>query len=156
MKRWDEYYLVFDKSERSSSSREVLLNGGESLSLYQFNADLTLRCGCMPKSLGQINLIEMNSIRTVNKLSCFIQRLVNTDGSPESHEITFVDRVRFSQNKMYLLQNDISWGLERMSDHEIYRVIYTIEITIYRWFVILNVQIMIYRNQTWIQDFSHT
>lgn len=73
----------------------------------------------MPKSLGQINLIEMNSIRTVNKLSCFIQRLVNTDGSPESHEITFVDRVRFSQNKMYLLQNDISWGLERMSDHEI-------------------------------------
>lgn len=41
------------------------------------------------------------------------------DGSPESHEITFVDRVRFSQNKMYLLQNDISWGLERMSDHEI-------------------------------------
>lgn len=120
------------------------------------NADMTLSCGCMPKSLGQINLIEMNSIRTVNKLSCFIQRLVNTDGSPESHEITFVDRVRFSQNKMYLLQNDISWGLERMSDHEIYRVIYTIEITIYRWFVILNVQIMIYRNQTWIQDFSHT
>lgn len=119
MKRWDEYYLVFDKSEGSSSSREVLLNGGESLSLYQFNADLTLHCGCMPKSLGQINLIEMNSIRTVNKLSCFIQRLVNTDGSPESHEITFVDRVRFSQNKMYLLQNDISWGLERMSDHEI-------------------------------------
>lgn len=83
------------------------------------NADMTLSCGCMPKSLGQINLIEMNLIRTVNKLLCFIQRLVNTDGSPESHEITFVDRVRFSQNKMYLLQNDISWGLERMSDHEI-------------------------------------
>lgn len=127
------------------------------VNLFPFiNADMTLSCGCMPKSLGQINLIEMNLIRTVNKLLCFIQRLVNTDGSPESHEITFVDRVRFSQSKMYLLQNDISWGLERMSDHEIYRVIYTIEITIYRWFVILNVQIMIYRNQTWIQDFSHT
>lgn len=90
------------------------------VNLFPFiNADMTLSCGCMPKSLGQINLIEMNLIRTVNKLLCFIQRLVNTDGSPESHEITFVDRVRFSQNKMYLLQNDISWGLERMSDHEI-------------------------------------
>lgn len=41
MKSWDEYYLVFEKSEPSSSGREVLLNRGESLSLYQFNADMT-------------------------------------------------------------------------------------------------------------------
>lgn len=117
MKRWDEYYLVFEKSERSSSSREVLLNGGESLSLYQCWHDTQL---WMHAEITRTDKpYRMNLIRTVNKLLCFIQRLVNTDGSPESHEITFVDRVRFSQNKMYLLQNDISWGLERMSDHEI-------------------------------------
>lgn len=62
---------------------------------FFINVDMIFSCGCMSKLFGQINFIEMNLIRIVNKFLCFIQRLVNTDGSLESYEIIFVDRVRF-------------------------------------------------------------
>lgn len=62
---------------------------------FFINVDMIFSCGCMLKLFGQINFIEMNLIRIVNKFLCFIQRLVNMDGSLESYEIIFVDRVRF-------------------------------------------------------------
>lgn len=60
------------------------------------NADMILSCGWHAEITRTDKLYqnELNQ-KCQQTLTFYIQKLVNTDGSSECHEITFVDRVRF-------------------------------------------------------------